>query len=481
MTGWLTAGAFAVLWWRESGKEPVVSTPAPVVVREVKEVTRVVSAPPAVEKKEMEESGLAKAFREWSVRPELKGALVALCVLDEKGQTVYASPLAETALCPASAMKTVTTGAAFALLGPEFRFETTLTANAKPDAAGVLDGDLELVGSGDPTLSREDLEAMADAVVAKGVKKINGGIVVNTRVFSAEPVSEHWNWGDIGNAYGAGLFGVNVDHNRLVIAFDAAGKEGGPAKLTGSNPALKGIWWDNTVTTGPAGSGDQVTVFSEPRGRVVSLRGTVPLGENGFAVGAAMPDPPGYAEEVLRARLVKAGVKISGGASRRAETRMELARHASAALPEIVDHLHRVSDNLESQALFLTMGNLKREDPAKVVRRYWEEAGVAFEALRMVDGNGLARATMIRPVDLARVNWAASRAATGERFVKSLTGNGPMRSKRGAMSGVKTEVGFLQMPDGRQRVFAVMANGLDVEVDFWSVRMPLLEAVRTVE
>ncbi|MFD0893937.1 D-alanyl-D-alanine carboxypeptidase/D-alanyl-D-alanine-endopeptidase [Luteolibacter ambystomatis] len=484
--GWAAAGTFAIFWWRDSGV--VWKQQAEPAVKKVRVEKRIETAPKATPEPRLEpskveepprEGGLSKAFREWSARTELKGALVALCVLDEEGRTLFASPLAETALCPASSMKTLTTGAAFGLLGPDHRFETTLTANAKIDAAGVLDGDLELTGSGDPTLAREDLEAMADAVVAKGLKKISGGIVVNTKVFAAEPVSEHWNWGDIGNAYGAGTYGVNVDHNRMTLTFDPADKEGGPAKLAGSDPVLPGIKWDCVVATGAAGSGDQVTVFSEPYGKEISIRGSVPLGERGFTVNAAIPDPPAYAADVLRARLVKAGVKIAGGASRRTDTRVALAGHRSEALPEIIDHLHRVSDNLESQALYLTMGNLKHDDPAKVVWKFWEDAGVSFEGLRMIDGNGLARATMIRPLDLARVNLAASRAATGERYVRSLSGSGPMRSKRGAMSGVRTEVGFIQTPDGHRRVFALMGNGLDTNLDFWTLRTPLLEAVRT--
>jgi len=483
--GWAAAGTFAVFWWRDSGvvwKQPA-ATREPRVQRKAEAEPRidppVVRPEPPKAEEPPRESGLSRTFREWSARPELKGALVALCVLDEEGRTLFASPLAETALCPASSMKTLTTGAAFGLLGPEHRFETTLTANAKMDSSGVLEGDLELTGSGDPTLTREDLEAMADAVVAKGLKKISSGISVNAKVFTAEPVSEHWNWGDIGNAYGAGTYGVNVDHNRMTLAFDPAEKEGGAAKLSGSDPVLPGVKWDCVVTTGAAGSGDQVTVFSEPYGREITIRGSVPAGERGFTVNAAIPDPPAYAAEVLRTRLVKKGVKIGGAASPRAETRVVLASHRSEALPEIIDHLHRVSDNLESQALFLTMGNLKHEDPAKVVSKFWKDAGVSFEGLRMVDGNGLARATMIRPLDLARVNLAASRATTGARYVQSLTGSGPMRSKRGAMSGVKTEVGFMQTPDGQRRVFALMANGLETGLDFWTLRSPLLEAVRT--
>ena len=47
-----------------------------------------------------------------------------------------------------------------------------------------------------------------------------------------------------------------------------------------------------------------------------------------------------------------------------------------------------------------------------------------------------------------------------------------------AMSGVKTEVGFLTLADGREYTFVLMANGLDPALDFWPLREKLLEDVR---
>ena len=86
---------------------------------------------------------------------------------------------------------------------------------------------------------------------------------------------------------------------------------------------------------------------------------------------------------------------------------------------------------------------------------------------------------MIRPLDLAMVNHLARRGPHGERFRQSLTSDldGKVRSKLGAMSGVKTEVGFITSEDSREVTFALMANGLDPEVDFWSLREKLLRGV----
>ena len=272
---------------------------------------------------------------------------------------------------------------------------------------------------------------------------------------------------------------MNIDHNRLAIRFKAGTAAGDPAEFLGGGPVAAGTQWDHRVTTGPAGSGDQVMVYSEPMGRVIRVRGMVPMGEASFTVSGAIPDPPAMAAEMLGSFLERGGVKILKQAGLVGDAAVPLIVHRSAALPEIIDHLHRVSDNLEAQCLFLTLGEYLKRDPAEVVRAYWENSGVTFIGLRMIDGSGLARANMIRPLDLAKVNHAARRGPHGERFRQSLTSylDGKVRSKLGAMSGVKTEVGFLALEDGREVTFALMANGLDLKVDFWVLREKLLREV----
>lgn len=423
------------------------------------------------------EGKLDRIFREWSANPQLAGALIGFCLLDAQDRTVFASPLAGTALCPASALKTVTTGAAFGLLGPEFRFETTLAGTAPLDADGVLTGDLVLVGGGDPTFSQENLAQLADAAFAAGLKSVAGRLLVDASIFPHDPVSEHWNWGDIGNAYGVGAFGLNLDHNRLAIRFEPGAEPGAPAKFLDGIPAPRGLRWENHVITGPAGSGDQVVVFSEPYGRAITLRGTVPAGAGAFTISGAVPDPPALAAELLRARLESAGVKFADGPGPFPNAaRTVLARHRSALLPEIIDHTHEESDNLEAQCFFLTIGRRQGVAPADAVRQYWEKAGVQFVGLRLIDGSGLARANMIRPLDLARVNLAARRGPHGQRFYESLSAyaDGAIRGKIGGMSGVKTQVGFLRAASGRELTFAIMGNGLPSGRFYWALQEELL-------
>src|SRR5690606_8969452 len=216
-------------------------------------------------------------------------------------------------------------------------------------------------------------------------------------------------------------------------------------------------------------------------GRVITMRGTVPAGADVFTVSAANPDPPAVAAEWLRARLEAAGIQFESAAEPPpgAEPTV-LARHQSAPLAEIIEHTHAASDNLEAQCLFLTVGLRQGAPPESAVRDYWTKAGVEFVGLRLIDGSGLARANMIRPLDLARVAHAARRGPHGEVFFESLSTyvQEHARGKIGGMAGVKTQVGYLRHEDGLELTYALMCNGLALGREFWGRLEELLGEVR---
>src|SRR5258708_22190773 len=73
-------------------------------------------------------------------------------VVDVESGQVVVERNAHQPLAPASNMKLFTTGAGIDLLKPDFQLRTTVFVRGKVDAAGTLEGDVKIVGHGDPTI-----------------------------------------------------------------------------------------------------------------------------------------------------------------------------------------------------------------------------------------------------------------------------------------------------------------------------------------
>ena len=122
----------------------------------------------SIEKPEHSEtSGIRTLLNEAVSRPGLAGAAVGFCLIDPGG-AVLVDHHARTAFIPASSLKTVTTATALEIMGPDFQIETTLCSTA-PLMDGLIDGDLMIVGGGDPMLSLADLKQWAQELKKRGL------------------------------------------------------------------------------------------------------------------------------------------------------------------------------------------------------------------------------------------------------------------------------------------------------------------------
>src|SRR5258705_8768804 len=85
---------------------------------------------------------------------------------------------ADKAMNLASNAKLLTSIAALGTLGSGFRWHTTVYADRLDEATGVVAGDLYIRGKGDPMLAESDLRALAGEVAARGVRPLEGRLVI---------------------------------------------------------------------------------------------------------------------------------------------------------------------------------------------------------------------------------------------------------------------------------------------------------------
>ncbi len=115
-------------------------------------------------------------------------------------------------LPPASVAKAVTAFFALDALGPEFTFKTELRRTG-PIENGVLQGDLILVGGGDPNLLTDELATLVDGLVDAGVTKITGSFFVWDKALPYREEIDPLQLDHLG--YNPSVSGLNLNFNRV--------------------------------------------------------------------------------------------------------------------------------------------------------------------------------------------------------------------------------------------------------------------------
>lgn len=406
---------------------------------------------------------------------------------------------------PASNTKLFTTALALARLGPDYRFDTRVLAARPPDAAGTLDGDLRLVGGGDPNLSGraipyrpepvagDPLEAignLADQVAEHGVKRVAGDIVGDDTAYLWEPYPEGWAFDDATWDYGAPVSALTLNDNSFTLTIQPGARAGDLAAITIAPPVeCYGI--DNRVRTTARGE-RQIHIERQPGSGQLRIWGNIPLGDKGDSELLGVGDPAWYAARAFYLALERRGIVVEGDVRVRhlfpnqaarapleAQPGIELAWRTSAPLIEDLRITSKVSQNLHAELLLRAVGLARRGTGSRrtgleELQAFLDQAGVARDTYVFQDGSGLDRRNLVTPgalVRLLRYMWnspmrdlycgllpVAGRDGTLSDRFSGTRAAGRIRAKTGSMAGVSTLSGYAARPGGETWAFAILVN-----------------------
>lgn len=435
-------------------------------------------APPA-------EDNLSTLIRAMQAAEGFEAASIGACVLGESLEPIFAYRAGE-AMTPASTLKSIIAATALEQLGLDFRFETKLVTT-KPfelSETGALESDLIVSGGGDPMLTREILEQWVGELKKDGLTELQGRVLADGRCYPEAMIPDSWDWGDVSNYYGAGPCGLNLDFNRFEAGLKPGQALGEPAVIAWLNPPLENLEFENRAITGAAGAASWASIYGGPYTKTLTIRGVIPLGSGMRTYRGAIPDPALHAAEAFDAMIERGGIRVRDEPSTMRLLAIKgqplpdlvtvLEKHQSIPLIEIVDYLQQTSDNLVTECVLQKLIELEggQRDGEMLVREHWRDRGLEMSGLRLDDGSGLARASFLRPLDLARVLWLARRGEIGEAFFQSFSHsfNGRVRFKGGAMSRVRTFTGFVTADNGSEFTFSLMVNNYGTapaSIDKW--------------
>ncbi len=435
----------------------------------------------------------------------------------DTGKTIFERN-ADKLMKPASNAKMYTAGLALDRLGEDYRIKTSFYADAKPNADGVLAGRLIVYGRGDPSFAARfndgDYDsAMApavDAIVAAGIKRIDGDIIGDESYFAGPPFGNEWAWDDLENYYGAGVSALTYQDNVIDLVFKPGKTIGAPCQIL-TMPETTFMIFSNRTSTVAAGGRVRIRIYRPLGENVTYIHGHAPLGSNGENDAVAVHDPALWFVTMLKQALVRRGIAVSGGlrtinwlddeaAPLDVSKLIEVAAVDSRPLSEIVKLTLKPSQNLYAQLLLLQVGRVSQERarraslaagngrPARMRRRaettegagleemakFLVEAGIPANTALLDDGSGLSRSCLVTPAASVRLLTYMSHHRAKVAFLDALpvagvdgtlrnrfTGTqaaGNARAKTGSLRYVDTISGYVTTQAGEKLVFSVMLN-----------------------
>ena len=460
--------------------------------------------------------------------PDLNRGFWGVEVVDLASGNVLYSQNADKLFTPASNTKLFTTAAALALIGPDYKFHTTVESNGLLDRYGRLTGDLILVGRGDPNLSGRELpyelhtqrndhpiqvlENLADALVQKGVKHVDGDVIGDDSYFAFERYGEGWSQDDLVWADGAPVSALTINDNVVFVNILPADRPGERAFVS-VLPFADYYRIDNRIITTPAGTGRKIFINREPGASVLTLWGNMPADDQGANEGLAIEDPGQFAAELFRGLLEKRGITVFGKdrtrhtelaslstfsvtaiapsrggdttpvESPRSDAPLVLASYDSKPLIEDLRVINKVSQNLHAEILLRLLGKEKGtagtiEGGLELVRGFLAQAGIPKDQYVLYDGSGLSRQNLASPQAIVQLLRYASTqpwsdlyrstfpvagvdGSLSERF-KGAAYQGRILAKTGALGGVKALSGYASTASGERVAFCIVSNNLNV-------------------
>jgi D-alanyl-D-alanine carboxypeptidase/D-alanyl-D-alanine-endopeptidase (penicillin-binding protein 4) len=438
------------------------------------------------------------------------------------GRTLY-SLNADKLFTPASNAKLFTTAAGIALIGEGYRFLTTVETTAALDPSGRLAGDLVLVGRGDPNLSGRALpyhlrtqrpeaathvlEDLADQLVEKGLKSVDGGVVADDSYYAFERYGEGWSQDDLTWEWGAPVSALSINDNVIFLSIKP-GDGAGEHAFVSITPYAEYYRLENRILTTAAGTGRrEIHIHREPGSDLLTLWGSIPADDSGANETLAVEDPAEFAAKLFCMLLEKRGVVVHGrslahhgepaAAAASGSTVMTpagggeapavpdneaprvLAGYESQPLGEDLTVINKVSQNLHAELLLRLLGREKGASGSiagglEVVRGFLARAGLQPEEFVLYDGSGLSREDLVTPHAVVKLLAYASRQPWGafyestlpvggvdgtlaERF-QSGAGRERVRAKTGSLGHIHALSGYATTLKGDHIAFSILAN-----------------------
>ena len=416
----------------------------------------------------------------------------SLEVVEVESGNVIAERSPHTPLAPASNMKLFTTAAALDVLHPTFKVTTTVYMRGTVDPAGTLNGDVKIVGHGDPTIGGRFHDGHATAVIDEwvtdlkraGVKTIHGNLIFEYGYFDVNYIHPTWPANQRVAWYEAPISAFSMQEGCVQVR--VLPNRSGKQCIVQFEPPTSFIHLQNSCVTGRG----LPFITRLPTSNNVIVRGGVPARSGATEVFVTVEEPIQYFASVTHETFLRDGLAMQGQVvvtPKDARPDWKPVAQHTTPLTLIVYVINKKSQNTYAEQLLKMLGAEEKHEgswPAgtSVVTEWLTgKLGVPGGEFHQADGSGMSRdnrASANAFIHLLRYMW---KSPWREDFVSSLPYSGDpdakfgkrlrqapfarsVYAKTGYIVGVVGLSGYVHAQSGKVYAFSFLFNQYHVGV-----------------
>ena len=416
--------------------------------------------------------------------PEIACAHIGVHIENVRTQDVIYSQNPHKLFLPASNLKLLTTACALSLLGPDYQYETKLYTDGKV-SNGILQGNLFILGSGDPTMNdykdnpTQVFHSWANTLKKMGIQKIQGQVIGDVTILGNAEIGYGWEKDDLIYYYGARTSTLSFNDNCVEVSISPALELGKPTIIT-QKPIAQYLKINHHVTTSAKDTSRSLAYNRDYTFDGLKITGQMPLGTQPRTFTTAVSDPANFFLAALAQVFQQQGIECNQyivSQSIDYTNKEHLFTHKSAPLSDIIKVVNKQSNNLYAETIWKTMGleiGGSRDNAVEVQKKFLQKLGIAPEDIFIVDGSGLSRHNMISPHQIIQVLKHMHHSPHTQVFLDSLAiggkdgtlknrwqkndAAGSIFAKSGTLTRIIALSGYVYSKAGGKYAFSIMVN-----------------------
>ncbi len=421
------------------------------------------------------------------IKTSLPDATVGVTVQDVVSGKILYDYHGSKHFLPASTTKLFTAAAALKLLGPDYRYDTTLYYDTNNLKHGLHHGDVAIKFTGDPSFKLPALYSLLQKLSEYHVKEIHGDFIIDDTIYAGPLLGLGWTWDSTPWHHAAPVAAIIIDRNQFGVTLFPSANLGAKvgAQLQSEYPGAKFIGLSSdikTVTFQESETICQLAAVVDEHNNV-EITGCWPAGTQPVHLRLAVKDPRLQAQYLILDALNKLNIKLTGKVKFAAVPAglNRLAHQSSEPLAILLKSILAESNNLYAETLTKTLGakmfgvGTFKTGSLAVQQILSQATGINFDQTRIMDGSGESRYNLLTPRHLTRLLYTMQQEpALGLHFRNALAMSGmngslknrfkTMRSadkiqaKTGTLNGVSTLSGYFTTRNNRELIVTIMIN-----------------------